>query len=507
MLSKAENSWTWEEAAHLLNRAGFGGNPQEISQFHTLGRSKAVEMLLQPTEPINVTAVPEWATLEKIAEQAREHFAAIRENRRASAGMSAQEIENMRRTALNQMQQEERRHGLEAQSWWLDRMYTTLAPLREKMTLFFHDHFAVSMQKVKQPALLVLQNQLFRKHALGNFKQLTHAVAKDPAMMLYLDVQNSRKGMPNENFAREVMELFTLGAGNYTEEDIRQAARAFTGYQLNRFSGTVSFDKRSWDEGEKNFLGQKGNFDGVGIIDVIFQQPQAATFMVRKLWEFFAYEEPAETAVDDLAQTFRSANFQLVPVLREIFLSKEFYSEQCMANQIKCPVQFFLQMLKQLEEPSVPRAYSLYVQSQLGQILYAPPNVAGWDWGKAWINTNTLLTRYQIAGFICKGSSDESPDMSTMKVKGFGGGGGLERLANATSKGPDYDALVPRAARENVEVMVDSLIQRLFQRKLSGKVRESFIAYATEKKGVIFTNQEVAELLHLMMSTPHYQLT
>ena len=164
MLPKAENSWTWEEAAHLLNRAGFGGNPEEISQLHAIGRFKAVERLLQPTEAMEATSLPEWATAEKIAESARERFEAIRENRRNSEGLSAEQVERMRREALNKLQQEERRHGTEAQGWWLDRMFTTLAPLREKMTLFFHDHFATSMQKVKQPALLVLQNQLFRQH-------------------------------------------------------------------------------------------------------------------------------------------------------------------------------------------------------------------------------------------------------------------------------------------------------------------------------------------------------
>ncbi len=505
MLPKADNSWTWEEAAHLLNRAGFGGSPTEIDQLHALGRTKAVELLLQPTEEIDSTAIPEWATLKRIAEQARERFALIKDMRRATAGMTAEEADRKRRESLQKFQQEERRHGLEAQSWWLDRMFATQAPLREKMTLFWHDHFATSMQKVKQPALLVQQNELFRKHALGDFKELTHEVAKNPAMMMYLDVQNSRKGKPNENFAREVMELFTLGPGNYSEEDIREAARAFTGYSLNRLTATIDHNKRDWDDGEKTFLGQKGRFDGDGILEVIFQQEQTARFISRKLWEFFAYEEPAETAIDDLAQTFRSSKYQLLPVLREIFLSKEFYSEHCMANQIKCPVQFFVQMLKQLQAPSLPRGYALYVQSQLGQILFAPPNVAGWDWGKAWINTNTLLTRYQIAGFLCKGGSSETTDRDMGQFKGMGGG--MERMASANWSGPDYETLVPRASRENLEVMVDSLIQRLFQRKLSGNARESFLAYATEKKGVVFTNQEVAELLHLMMSTPHYQLT
>lgn len=506
MLPRAENSWTWEEAAHLLNRAGFGGNPQEISQFHALGRHKAVEMMLQPSESISETALPKWATAEAIAEQARERFAMFREVRKSSAGLSPEKAEQQRKEAQKKFQQEERQHGLEAQGWWLDRMFVTTAPLREKMTLFLHDHFATSIQKVKQPALLVLQNQLFRKHALGDFKHLTQAVANDPAMMMYLDVQSSRKGKPNENFAREVMELFTLGTGNYTEEDIREAARAFTGYSVNRLSGNASHDKRAWDDGEKTFLGKKGAFNGDDIIEIIFQQEQAARFMSRKLWEFFAYEEPPENAIDDLAKTFREAKYQFVPVLREIFLSREFYAEHCMANQIKSPIQFFVQMLKQLEVEKVPHAYALYVQSQLGQILYAPPNVAGWDWGKAWINTNTLLTRYQIAGFLCKGSGDT--EMNEMgKVKGFNGGGGMQRMAAAMWKGPDYDKIVPRESRENVEIIVDSLIQRLFQRKLGGNARESFIAYAQEKKGVVFTNQEVAELMHLMMSTPHYQLT
>ncbi|MFM2220591.1 MAG: hypothetical protein RLZZ553_339 [Verrucomicrobiota bacterium] len=505
MLPKAENQWTWEEAAHLLNRAGFGGNLQEISQLHAMGRYKAVDFLTNPTESIDFLPAPEWSTPEKRQEAARKRFAEIRDSRKNMQGMTAEEADRKRREIAQKFQQLERRQGLEAQGWWLDRMFRSEAPLREKMTLFWHDHFATSVQKVKEPALLFDQNVTFRKHALGNFKKLTLAMAQDPAMMLYLDLQTSKKGKPNENFAREVMELFTLGQGNYTEEDIRQAARAFTGYDINRLIGTVSHNKRNWDDGVKSFLGQQGKFDGNDIIDVIFQQPQAARYVSLKLWEYFAYENPPEAAVDDLAKTLREANFELVPLLREIFLSKEFYSADCMSNQIKSPVQFFIQMLKQLEVPSLPKAYALYVQSQLGQILFAPPNVAGWDWGKAWINTNTLLTRYQISGFLCKGTDEKSPAREMDRVMGFGNG--LQRMAEMSWKGPDYDALVPRAKRENIEVMVDSLIQRLFQRNLSGNVREQFIAYAAEKKGVVFTNQEVAELLHLMMSTPHYQLT
>jgi hypothetical protein len=202
----------------------------------------------------------------------------------------------------------------------------------------------------------------------------------------------------------------------------------------------------------------------------------------------------------------RQAKFEVAPVLRELFLSKEFYSETCMANQIKCPVFFLVQMLKQLEIPSLPKAYALSVQNQLGQILFAPPNVAGWDWGKAWINTNTLLTRYQISGVISHGGSSALP--TGVEGAGFKGmaAAGMSRLAMMNWDGPDYDKLVPRDSRNDLEKMVDSLINRLFQRKLSGNVRERFIAYARDKQGVVFTNQEVGELVHLMMSTPHYQL-
>ncbi len=504
MLPQAENNWTIDEAAHLLNRAGFGGSPAEIAAFHALGRIVAVDSLLGKLENADVAA-PSWTAPEKAAEDARERFAMFRENRQAMADMTAEEAERKKRMAQQKFQQQERERGTELQSWWLTRMLGNAGPLHEKMTLFWHDHFATSVQKVKSPVLLYRQNQMFRTHAIGNFKALTHAVLKDPAMLFYLDVQTSKKGKPNENFAREVMELFTLGQGNYTEEDIRQGARAFTGYEIGFMNGTVTHNKRQWDDGEKTFLGQKGNFDGDGIIDVIFEQKQASRYMVNKLWEFFVYEEPTSSSIDGLAQSFADKKYEIAPLLREIFLSKEFYSEKAMGSQIKCPVVFLVQMLKQLEIPTIPQAYSLYVQSQLGQILFAPPNVAGWDWGKGWVNTNTLLTRYQISGFITKGGKSDGAQQNMGQVQGFGGG--MQRMTAAMWTGPNYDVIVPRASRDNEEALVDSLIARLFNRKLSGNVRDSFIAYAKDKKGVIFTNQEVAELLHLMMSTPHYQLT
>ena len=208
------------------------------------------------------------------------------------------------------------------------------------MTLFWHDHFVTSIQKVKQPVLMVRQNDLFRRGALGSAKDLTQAILMDPAMMLYLDTQSSKKGMPNENFAREVTELFTLGEGNYTEQDIRGSARAFIGYNLNFLNAKVVHNPRLWDSGEKTIFGNSGWFTGADVIGLISEKPEAARFVVRKLWEFFVYENPLVTALDALAASFRQADFQTGPLLREIFLSKEFYSEAAIRSQIKSPVQY-----------------------------------------------------------------------------------------------------------------------------------------------------------------------
>jgi len=531
MLPQATDSWTIFEAAHLLNRAGFGGNPDEIKSLHALGRFKAVESLLNPTEPINAFPMPAWATREQAVEDLRERGKQFIETQRATKGMTAAEAERMRQQTFKQAQIENRQHGIEGQGWWFRTMLATKAPLREKMTLFWHDHFATSIQKVKLPALMMIQNDLFRRNALGNFRSLTHEIAKDPAMMLYLDTQSSKKDHPNENFAREVMELFTLGEGHYTEQDIHEAARAFTGYQLNRMQGTVFHNRFQWDDGDKTIFGKTGKFDGDGVINLIFEQPQAAKLMAGKLWEYFAAEDPPTAAIEALATSFREANYEIAPLLREIFLSREFYADVVMRNQVKSPIQFLVQMLKHLDLREAPQGYTLNAQQQLGQVLFMPPNVAGWDWGKAWINTSTLLTRYNIAGFVTKGAQDApglvannddtmmqdgemmdeaSPERAQRQMlrKNATEGQMAEGMAAAARfwKGPDYDKVVPRELRKNHEDLIDTLGFRFFQAPLPEAHRKRFLAFAEEKDGVVFTNHEIAELIHLMLSTPDYQL-
>jgi len=508
-LPNASNEWTVQEAAHLLNRAGFGGSPKEIRRFHGLGRRKAVESLLKPEEPIGAFPLPDWAQPGKALANAKSRLAKLRESREEMKGLSKDEAARKRRELGKQFQRDQRELGRKGQGWWFDRMLGGKAPLREKMTLFWHDHFATSIQKVKAPVLMMHQNQRFRRHATGSFKKLTHEILEDPAMMLYLDTPSSKKGKPNENFAREVMELFTLGVGNYSEQDIKEAARAFTGYTLNRGTGEVYHNKKQWDAGEKTLLGESGKFDGHDVVNVLFKQEAAARYVPTKLWEYFVYEQPSEETVDRLAEVFKKSEFVMEPLLREIFLSQEFYGEHAIRTQIKGPVQYLVQMLKQLEIGELPPGYALMAQAQLGQVLFLPPNVAGWDWGKAWINTNTLLTRYNVAGVVTKGAGGTKPeDAGAMrKMKNLRVPGGLAKAMARNFKGPDYAKVAPRSLRENPKKLVEALSFRFFQGPIPAKAKKDFELYAESKKGAIFTDKEVGELCHLMMSTPYYQLT
>lgn len=505
MLPPASATWTLPEAAHLLNRAGFGGSPAEVRAFHALGREKAVDSLLDPAEPLDAFPLPAWSGDAQVVADFKARAEERRMFQKDARTLSREDAEARRREVRQKVQREARERTQEAQQWWFGRMLATAAPLREKMTLFWHDHFATSIQKVREPALLVRQNDLFRRHAFGSARDLTQGVLLDPAMMLYLDTQSSKKGMPNENFAREVMELFSLGEGNYSEQDVREAARAFTGYQLNRSTGRVFHSKRQWDNGEKTVFGKTGAFTGADVINLIYTRRAASRFLAEKLWVYFATDSPPTAVIDDLADTLEKSSFQTGPVLREIFLSRGFYADAVRRSQIKCPVQYLIAQLKQLEITKPPAGFALNAGQQLGQVLFAPPNVAGWDWGKGWINTNTLLTRYNLAGFLTKGSEPEGParDAGPMQMVAMKRS---EQKRAARWKGPDYETLAPRPLREDPTALVDALIERFFQGPLPDKARATFIEYAEAKKGEILTNKETAELCHLMLSTPYYQL-
>jgi uncharacterized protein (DUF1800 family) len=293
------------------------------------------------------------------------------------------------------------REGFEIKDWWMREMVETPTPLAERMTLFWHGHFATSQQKVIRADAMWRQHLLLRATALGSFRELLHGVARDPAMLVYLDGARNRKEAPNENFAREVMELFTLGeasqGGGYSEQDIREAARAFTGWSIERDDFSFRFRPGIHDNGTKTVLGRGGNFDGDQVLDILLDQPQAARFITDKLWREFVSPTPDAREVDRIAQRFRSSGYDIAVVLRELFLSDAFWDPGNRAALVKSPVELVVGSVRELGmNPPEVRPMVLKC-AQLGQNLLVPPNVKGWPGYTEWINATTLLERRRFA--------------------------------------------------------------------------------------------------------------
>ena len=286
-------------------------------------------------------------------------------------------------------------NGVETQRlglWWANRMLTTRRPLEEKLTLFWHGHFATGQNKVRDYRMMLQQNLMFRANASGNFRDLLVGLLKDPAMLVYLDNGENVKAHPNENFGRELLELFTMGVGNYSERDVREAARAFTGWTNDVL--VFKLDGEQHDAGQKTFLGRTGALGGEDIIDVILERQVTAEFVAAKLYRFFVREDIAEPVKVGLGRTFREGGYQLRPLLKRIFLSKDFYSGPSVATQIKGPVHLVVSTYKKMgltEVPTIPDFGRM--TASLGQSLFDPPNVAGWAAGRTWITPSTLLER------------------------------------------------------------------------------------------------------------------
>ena len=485
-----ENLWNRYAAAHLLNRAGFGGTPEEIHLLESKGMAKAVESLLAADDDEDLFPLPDL-TLPK------ERFAYQQRLKSAST-------EDERQAIKKEFQNAERLDMLNLRLWWLYRMRYTSAPLREKATLFWHGHFATSNQKVNDPYLMLQQNETIRRYALGKFPDLLKAMSRDPAMIRWLDLGSSRKDHPNENFAREVMELFSLGEGHYTEKDIQESARAFTGYRINQETGDFRMVLRDFDPTPKTFLGTTGPLTGDEIIDIIVAQPQCARFIGKKLWVFFVAENPSEDLVQQVADLLIRNGYDICATLGEIFRSAPFYATKVINHQIKSPVQWIMQTTKMLEIP-LPDARVLENSlAALGQVVFAPPNVKGWDGGRAWISASSLLYRYNLAAYLLSG-----------KARVLGGGG------TKTAVIP-LDKIAPSSARNGPDELIDQLAFRIFNYPLTEKERAIYleflgIAPASDTPWVHknhelvpvpvpYTDSIVRDLIQLMMSTPEYQL-
>jgi uncharacterized protein (DUF1800 family) len=306
--------------------------------------------------------------------------------------------------------------GERLKAWWLYRVLYDPDPLREKLTLFWHSHFATSNRKVQSIQLMLRQNETLRQHALGEFSALVTAIVSDPAMLIWLDGAISRRERPNENFAREFLELFTLGAGHYTERDIREAARAFTGWGRTgpnrgfRETPEFRFDSGQFDDGEKTFLGQTGRWNAGDIVRITLDRPRCAEFLCRKLYRSFVSEgeEPSAELIRPLAEEMRSSRYNIRQVVGTILRSRHFYARAARFQKIKSPVELSTGLLRILEVPrSDVRVLALAVAcDRQGQELFHPPNVRGWVAGRTWLNRTTVLERGNWCNDVIWGNPD-----------------------------------------------------------------------------------------------------
>jgi uncharacterized protein (DUF1800 family) len=285
--------------------------------------------------------------------------------------------------------------GQQARAWWVYRMLYSPHPLREKMTLFWHNHFATSNAKVNNAGYMLGQYELMRRHALGNFRPLLQEMSKDPAMMVWLDTSLSKKGMPNENYARELMELFSLGIGHYTEKDIREAAKAFTGWEIKE--GHAAFNPKEHDDGEKTVLGKSGKFQGEDIVNICLEQKSAPHFICGKLYRFLVSEmnPPEPELLEPLAEQSRKSDYDFGALVKTVLRSNQFFGAAAYRSRIKAPVDFALGIVRGLEGKTGTTALAAALED-LGQNVFYPPSVKGWDGGQTWLNGQTLLTRQNL---------------------------------------------------------------------------------------------------------------
>ncbi|WP_335645735.1 DUF1800 domain-containing protein [Pandoraea faecigallinarum] len=366
---------TADDARYFLTRAGYAPDARELAPFVGLTRAQAVDQLLMQARRTAVTPPPAWAADPPL------YGAALK-------GMTPDE-----RRELN-----ERRNRMASalSAWWAQEMATTPSPLTERMTMFWHNHFVSSDDKVREPTVLYRQNVLLRANALGNFGTMLHDVSKDPAMLIYLDGAGSRKGHPNENFAREVMELFTLGEGHYTEQDVREAARAYTGWSLDRSTMTYVWRADLHDTGTKTVLNRTGDFDGDQVLDILLARPETARFIVGKLWLEFVSPTPDPTQVERVADAFRASGYDIRVAMRALFLTPAFWDARARGTLIKSPSEFVTDTVREFDIGYDDPQMLAQQMRVLGQDLFRPPNVKGWPGGDAWIDSTTLLARKQF---------------------------------------------------------------------------------------------------------------
>ena len=418
-----------QQLQHLYWRAGFGPRPQDVAAGlsprqalrHLLHNSEKYEPLVGPglsytdpqglvmTDPASTknNPVPNGMVLPPDQTAApgtpAAPVATMRPRAAFKGGTIAASVPRLRRADLTPEQRKRQNEGIRdafnnMSMAWMDRMAASPAQLREKMTLFWHGHFAC---RVRQPNAALSLHDTTRQHALGKFPDLLLAVSQEPAMLQFLNNQQNRKEHPNENFAREVMELFTLGRGNYTETDVKEAARAFTGWGYDG-QDNFRFREREHDAGPKTFLGRTGNLTGEDVLKRILEQPTAATFLTTKIYRFFVNDVPNPAHIEPLAAAFRKSGYDIADLMERLFSADWFYEPANMGTHIKSPVELLAGIRRTLNVKIDNGQLLLGYQKALGQTLFQPPNVAGWPGGRNWIDSSSLLLRLQLPAVLFK---------------------------------------------------------------------------------------------------------
>ena len=481
------------KAQHLLNRAGFGGTERQISILAKMGLDKAVEYIVEYTkikDPSPVRAEDFDSDIMHPMSRSERQMA-----RTARQGGDEALLETLRQERQRR-QRADRQQIAEMEEWWLKRLIETPRPLEEKLTLFWHGHFATGYRTIENSFHMYQQNAFFRTYAMGNFKEdLVRGIVHDPAMIQYLNNHQNRKGSPNENLARELMELFTLGEGEgYTEDDIKEGARTLTGYSFE--DDAFSFHSRQHDDGVKNIFGRRGQFDADDFVDLIFTRPSVSKFVILKFYRFFINDLPygptpeATKYVGQLASVFKRSNWNIKSVVKAMLLSEHFYDEKNIRSIIKSPVQLIVQAMRTLNLPDrkkLLRTLSL-ASNLMGQKLFAPPSVKGWDGGRAWISTSTMFMRQNTLLFLITG---QRPD-------GY--------AWNADSTKYDAYALLGSNTKTPKQAVRYLLTTLLCNPNIQQERQEALLDYLKTQHNVV-DNRTVTGLLTLITSMPEYQLS
>jgi hypothetical protein len=471
----AADPWGRKWAAHLYRRAAFGPGRDDLLEAERLGPQGTLDLLLRGRP------------------HAAEVLPTLRDIGRVAAGRDDS--------------------GDLLAGWWLYCMMHGGHPLREKMTVFWHNHFATSIAKVQDPDLMFRQNCLLREHALGKFGPFLQAVSKDGAMLVWLDSNRNVKGHPNENYARELMELFSLGVGNYTETDVREAARAFTGWHA--VGGTFAFNARLHDNGPKTVLGRTGDWDGGDVVRIVLGQPAAARFLVRKLFHFLVSETavPSNALLEPLCDSFRKSGYDVAGLVRTMLASRLFYSGHAFRQRIKSPVEYVL--------GAVQAVYRLYREGEgdyrplpnhrlvpwiaaMGQQLFAPPNVKGWPGGRTWLNTATVLERGNFAASLALGTLWGRP-LPEPTVAPGGEADEPEEPAPPPALDPArlrHEEMASRPA-DVVRVLLDLYLPGGVRPEARGRL-VAFVAEGNPTGAAL--DRRVREVVHALLAMTEYQL-